>query len=155
MSTAVGSIDELWTEWGDALARYATVLVGPDDAPDLVDDTLVKVMVAWEADPGRRFELPYLLRTVLNEARMRHRSRSRRERREWRAMELPVHAELLSDPTVRQAVGRLSVMQRAVVYFTYWEDLTPPMGADRLGVTEGTVKRHLARARSKLREALA
>ncbi len=91
---------------------------------------------------------------LLNEARMRHRSRSRRERREWRATELPDHVELLADPTVRQAVGRLSVMQRAVVYLTYWEDLTSPVVAERLGVSEGTVKRHLARARNQLRKVL-
>ena len=154
MKTAAGSIDELWNAWSDDLLRYATVLVGPDDAPDVVDDAVVKVMVAWSHDPARRFELPYVLRIVLNEARMRHRSRTRRERREWRVAALPAQVELLADPTVRQAVGRLSVMQRAAIYFTYWEDLTPAMVADRLGVSEGTVRRHLARARKQLREVL-
>ena len=67
---------------------------------------------------------------------------------------LPNHVELLTDPAVRQQVGRLSVMQRAVVYLTYWEDLTPAAVAARLDVSEGTVKRHLARARSKLRKVL-
>jgi RNA polymerase sigma factor (sigma-70 family) len=52
------------------------------------------------------------------------------------------------------AVVRLSPQQRACVYLTYWEDLTPPMIAERLGIGEGTVKQYLARARAKLREVL-
>lgn len=155
MESGASSIDELWGEWADDLLRYATVLVGPNDAPDIVDDTVVKVMVAWSAEPSRRFDLPYVLRMVLNEARMSHRTRIRRERREWSVAARQSHIELLGDPAVRQAVGRLSVMQRAAVYFTYWEDLTPAMVADRLGIAEGTVRRHLARARKRLREVLA
>ena len=52
------------------------------------------------------------------------------------------------------AVDKLSVQQRASVVLTYWEDLTPNEVALRLGVSEGSVKRHLARARSKLKELL-
>ena len=57
-------------------------------------------------------------------------------------------------PEVVAAVARLSSRQRACVYLTYWEDLSPPMVADRLGIGEGTVKQYLARARAKLREVL-
>lgn len=48
----------------------------------------------------------------------------------------------------------LSTRQRATVILTYWEDLTPGEVAGRLGVSEGSVRRHLARGRSKLREVL-
>jgi RNA polymerase sigma factor (sigma-70 family) len=57
-------------------------------------------------------------------------------------------------PDVIQAVLRLSSRQRACVYLTYWEDLTPTDVAERLGIGEGTVKKYLARARSTLREML-
>ena len=49
---------------------------------------------------------------------------------------------------------KLSVQQRASVVLTYWEDLAPSQVAGRLGISEGSVKRHLARARSRLKELL-
>jgi RNA polymerase sigma-70 factor (ECF subfamily) len=55
---------------------------------------------------------------------------------------------------VRDAVVALSVRQRAVIVLTYWADLDPRTVAERLGISEGSVRRHLARARAHLREAL-
>ena len=52
------------------------------------------------------------------------------------------------------AVNKLSVQQRASVVLTYWEDLAPAEVATRLHVSEGSVKRHLARARARLKELL-
>ena len=57
-------------------------------------------------------------------------------------------------PEVLAAVRRLSVRQRAVVVLAYWEQLTAGEIAGQLGISEGSVHRHLARARSKLRGAL-
>jgi RNA polymerase sigma factor (sigma-70 family) len=59
------------------------------------------------------------------------------------------------DFEVLDAVDRLSVQQRAAVFLTYWEDLGPDEAASRMGVSAGTVKRHLARARKRLGELLA
>jgi RNA polymerase sigma-70 factor, ECF subfamily len=56
---------------------------------------------------------------------------------------------------VRRSLDRLSVQQRAVTYLTYWHDLSPREIARLLSISEGTVKRQLARARSTLREVLA
>ena len=47
-------------------------------------------------------------------------------------------------PEVREAVGALSIRQRAVVVLTYWADLAPRAVAERLGISEGSVRRHLA-----------
>jgi RNA polymerase sigma factor (sigma-70 family) len=58
------------------------------------------------------------------------------------------------DIEVLDAVVRLSVQQRAAVFLTYWEDLSPDVVAERMGVSPGTVKRHLARARKRLGELL-
>jgi len=57
-------------------------------------------------------------------------------------------------PEVRQAVEELSVRQRAVVYLTYWEDMTDEAVAVHLGISAGSVRRHLARARKHLRRVL-
>jgi RNA polymerase sigma factor (sigma-70 family) len=57
-------------------------------------------------------------------------------------------------PEVLEAMGGLSAQQRAAVVLSYWEDLTPSEVAERLGISEGSVRRHLARGRAKLREVL-
>jgi len=55
---------------------------------------------------------------------------------------------------VLEAVARLSPRQRAVVFLTYWDDLDPAAVASTLGLGEGSVRRHLARARARLRKML-
>jgi DNA-directed RNA polymerase specialized sigma24 family protein len=40
------------------------------------------------------------------------------------------------------------------VYLTYWEDMTNQMTADYLGISAGSVRRHLARAKTHLRREL-
>lgn len=96
----------------------------------------------------------YLYRSVLNQVRIRHRSTMRRRAREMRTAQ----SEAVFDPEVRpevmEAMAVLTTKQRAAVVLTYWEDLPPSEVAHRLGVSEGTVRRHLARGRSKLREVL-
>ena len=54
----------------------------------------------------------------------------------------------------QRALANLSPQQRAVVYLTYWEDLTPAQIAELLEVSEGTVRKQLARAREQLRRIL-
>jgi len=57
-------------------------------------------------------------------------------------------------PEVARAVAHLSPQQRAVVFLTYWDDLDTSAVASLLGVSEGTVRKQLARARSQLRKVL-
>jgi DNA-directed RNA polymerase specialized sigma24 family protein len=40
------------------------------------------------------------------------------------------------------------------VYLTYWEDLDPGSAAALIGISDGAVRRHLARARKTLRGVL-
>ena len=49
-----------------------------------------------------------------------------------------------------EALGHLNVPERSVVFLTYWEDLSEIDAANRLGVSERTVRRRLGRARHKL-----
>ena len=152
------NIEEVYTTHGQALLRHATVLVGPADAADLVSDV---VLVAISDRRWVKADKPiaYLHRSLLNAARMRHRSNDRREAREKNTWALRKQAAspsslLLNNPDVLDAVGALSPQQRAVIYFTYWEDLRPSEIARTLGVAEGSVKKHLVRARKNLKEAL-
>lgn len=144
---------EVYEKYANELVRFATGLVGPDDAPDVVADAFVKVLgsKSWEEldDPKS-----YLYRTVLNQVRMRHRSTMRRKAREMRTANRDFSFDPEVRPEVLEAMSALSTRQRAAVVLTYWEDLTPSDVAKRLDISEGTVRRHLARARAKLREVL-
>lgn len=142
--------EEIYAKHADALVRFATGLVGPSDAPDVVSDAVISAMTSrrWSSVENPR---AYLYRSVLNQARMHHRSTMRRRAREARASTSePTHLPEIR-PDVLEAVARLSPRQRASVFLTYWEGLTPAEIAVRLDVSEGSVRRHLARARHRLR----
>jgi RNA polymerase sigma factor (sigma-70 family) len=145
---------ELYEKHADALVRFATGLVGPSDAADVVSDAVLRVVSspAWASVRDPR---AYLYRAVLNEAHSQYRSTMRRRARELRVAMRDrdvVPEPSLPRPEVLELVARLSVRQRAVVVLTYWDDLTPAGVANLLGISEGAVKRHLARAHHKLRE---
>ena len=145
--------EEVYRKYADDLVRFATGVVGPFDAPDVVTDACLHAFggKAWPTVTNHR---AYLYRSVLNQARSHHRSTLRRRVREMRAA-LPERTSLNeADLDVLAAVDKLSVQQRASVVLTYWEDLAPGQVAARLGISEGSVKRHLARARSRLKELL-
>lgn len=158
------------SDWADVyransqrLVRLATVLVGPSDAADLVADAVAGAVTSpsWTGvrDPGA-----YLTRSVVNAAHSHHRSEGRRRDREERAVRLRAvpdggdatdsGGDIARRIDVDEALEGLSAQQRAVVHLHYWEDLTIPRTAEVLGVSEGTVRAHLARAKTKLKEAL-
>ncbi len=145
--------EEIYRKYSDDLVRFATGLVGPFDAPDVVTDACLRAFGAqsWPTVANHR---AYLYRSVLNQARSHHRSTLRRRVRELRAAAPEVAASPEVDVDVLAAVDKLSVQQRASVVLTYWEDLSPTEVASRLGISEGSVKRHLSRARSRLKELL-
>jgi RNA polymerase sigma-70 factor (ECF subfamily) len=147
------SDEEIYRKHADDLVRFATGLVGPFDAPDVVIDACLGAFRSkgWPNVTNHR---SYLYRSVLNRARSHHRSTLRRRLRELRSAKPDVVAPVEVDVDVLAAVDKLSVQQRASVVLTYWEDLQPAEAAARLGISEGSVKRHLARARARLRELL-
>jgi RNA polymerase sigma factor (sigma-70 family) len=145
---------EIYGKHAEELVRFATVLVGPDSAADVVSASVITAFRA-PAWPDVRNPRAYLYRAVLNESRMTARREARRVRHEQRAAPRDIaDAPPIPRPEVVAAVAALSSRQRAVVYLTYWEDLDPGSVAALLGVSEGAVRRHLARARKTLRKVL-
>ena len=152
MITLKGVMDneQVYRSYAEELTRYATALVGPADAADVVTDACLRAFDAkrWPEVTNRR---AYLYRTVLSVANDHHRSTLSRRLREIRAAERDVTAPVEVDVDVLAAVDRLSIRQRAAVVLTYWADLPVEAVADRMGVSPGAVKRHLARARKQLK----
>jgi RNA polymerase sigma-70 factor (ECF subfamily) len=158
--TTLDDVDDavLYELLAPELIRFATGLVGRVDAPDVLSGAVVKALAApgWPAVVNRR---AYLYRSVFNEAQTWMRRARQRHDLEVRAVRAAgAGAERWELPAVRpdvlSAVAGLSLRQRAVIVLTYWADLAPPDVAERLGMSEGSVRRHLARARARLREVL-
>ncbi|MDH4115969.1 MAG: sigma-70 family RNA polymerase sigma factor [Acidimicrobiia bacterium] len=106
---------------------------------------------AWRNVDNRR---AYLYRAVANEASDLRRTSARRRAREAASFVRDEYEIGDPRPEVRRAIEDLSVRQRAVVYLTYWDDLSEESVALHLGIARGSVRRHLARARERLREVL-
>jgi RNA polymerase sigma-70 factor (ECF subfamily) len=138
-----------------ALVHYATVLVGPDDAMDVVNDAVASSLAGGSLESVDNVRA-YWFRSVTNTAAGWHRSRARRRAREVRAAarsrrEMP---EMVEPSPAQRALRELSMQQRAAVYLTYWADWEPARIAEVLGVSDGTVRKALARGRERLREVL-
>lgn len=145
--------EDLYARHGDGLMRFATGLVGPADAADVVSDALLRFWRSGalvEADNPRAL----LYRGVVAEARSWQRSMFRRRRRERQTAERLVAHDPDIRPDVVHAVLQLSPQQRACVFLTYWEDLPVQQVGELLDISPGTVKRHLHRARNRLKEVL-
>ena len=117
-------LEEEYRRHVQALAHYAAVLVGPDDAMDVVNDAVASTLARGSLDLVDDLRA-YWFQAVTRTASSWHRSRLRRVAREQRAAAMSVDtnaSQLELDDAIRVLDG-LSVQQRAVVYFTYWEDL--------------------------------
>src|SRR5207237_680789 len=127
------SDEAVYEKYADELIRFATALVGPSDAADILSMAVLRAFASrgW---PDVRDHRAYLARAVLNEARMNHRSTMRRRARESRFAPRDEVEPPEVRPEVLEQVGRLSVRQRAVVVLTYWDDLDPAEIARRLDI---------------------
>ena len=98
---------EVYEKHAEELTRFATALVGPSDAPDIVSTAVVNALSSssWPTVENRR---AYLYRCVLNAVRSGHRSTVRRERREVRVVERGVLEPPELRPEVLEAVRSLS-----------------------------------------------
>jgi RNA polymerase sigma-70 factor (ECF subfamily) len=145
----------VYSRYGRELTQFATVLVGPADAGDVVSEAMVRCWRSrgWTEVSDVR---AYLHRAVLNQARQTVRSGERRRRRELAFGRRQTHVPPAEADRgeVWAAVSGLSLRQRAVIFLAYWEDLAPAQIAERLSISEGAVRRHLARARAHLRRVL-
>lgn len=144
---------DLYDRHGGALVAYATSLVGPSDAADVVHDAAISLI---ESGRLASAENPKALmyRAVSAKAKSMQRSVFRRRNREHRFAESVVQYDPELHPEVINAVIGLSQRQRACIFLTYWEDMKPSGIAELLGIAEGTVKHHLAVARDNLRRTL-
>lgn len=150
----VVDVDELFAQCRADLVRFATALVGPDDAFDVVSEVVVSTLASGHLDRVDDLRA-YWFRAVANRSISWHRSTRRRRDRDTRgATGRAQNGEELSASEGREVLDLLTGQQRVVVYLTYWHDWDPATIAATLDVSEGTVRKQLARARTRLREVM-
>ncbi len=143
---------DVYLEIGTDLMRFATALVGPNDAPDLVSTVVTRVLARrrlTDLDEPKR----YLMQAVANEAKNVRRHRSRRRSALARLGD-PGHAPDAGEgryPDLTAAVMRLPSKQRAAIYLVYWVGMAPSEAAAQMGCRPATLRRYLSLARAKLR----
>ncbi|MCF2533368.1 RNA polymerase sigma factor [Yinghuangia soli] len=150
-----GTLAELARARGPALMRYAYLLTGDlHEAEELVQDTIVHVFCGR----GRRAE-PEAAEAYVRAAMLNRVIDGGRRQQRWRRLvpRLATAPELASPEdavpdgaSTRKAIRALSPRQRACVVLRFYEDQTVPAIADRLGLSEGAVKRHLSDATRRL-----
>lgn len=145
-------VEQLLEDRGTRLVAYASLLVGRDgDAEDLVHDAIVKVFsrprplrTVDEAEAYVRSAMPSI---VIDRAR----SASSKRRALIRGFEREATvADCEAGLDVRAALRALPAREQVCVVLRFFDDLTVPQVAARLGLAEGTVKRYLADARARL-----
>jgi len=159
-ATHFETIEATYRESADVLLRLAIGLVGSSNAEDLVATAVAKCLSARSG--GRVIEDPaaYLYRSVVNEGTSFYRRAGVRAR-SFRVVDGAAkktardHSEgVVGSMEVQAALLALPARQRAVCVLTYWEDKSIAEIATLLDISEGSVKKHLARARASLRKGL-
>jgi RNA polymerase sigma-70 factor (sigma-E family) len=135
------------------LVRSAVLLGCPeDDAEDLVQTTLLKLMRSWRRVTEADQPDAYVYRSLVNAL---HDARSRRWTGELATATLPetgVDADLATGVAVRRALAAMTREHREVLVLRFYADLSERDTAVALGVPAGTVKSRTARALATLAE---
>ncbi|MFL6204671.1 MAG: RNA polymerase sigma factor [Acidimicrobiales bacterium] len=149
----------LYRSHATALLRLAVVLTGDRPlAEELVQEAFVRFHRSG-ASPLPGAELAYLRRTVINLSHGHHRHLAVVRRRSVERagdVEAAEHEAVRRDAQrrVAAAVRSLPSRQRDCVVLHYYDGLSDADVADTLGISAGSVKTHLHRARAALAEQL-
>lgn len=149
-------LERLVRERRAALVRYAALLTGGDlrDADDLVQEALVRTF-----SRGRPLREVAAAESYVRQAILRVFLDQYRRRTHWHRLQhlvgTPAQVASAASATetgvdVRAALATLRPRLRACVVLRFYDDLTVPEIADRLGLAPGTVKRYLSDAADAL-----
>lgn len=147
---------------GDRLLRTACLLLKDlQAAEEAVQDTFIQAYHKIGQLQDREKLGSWLLRIVLNQCRMKQRTRSwrsmlpdlRAERETESAEPGPEDALLLElrQTQVHEAIGRLAYKYREVVTLYYYHELPIADIAEQLRTNENTIKARLSRGRRQLK----
>ena len=139
------------------LVRSLALACGDEDlAADMVQQAFVQLWASWSRIS--RYESPATWVDRVAISRLRDHQRSvRRLAAALLRLERNRDSDILSPsdhPDITAALARLPLRQRLAVVLYYLDDRSISQVASLMGVSEGTVNRHLFRAREALRSYL-
>jgi RNA polymerase sigma-70 factor (sigma-E family) len=141
-----------------SLFRTAYLMVGDHQlAQDLLQEALVKTLMAWPRLHDRANLEPYTRRIIVTTSISWRRRRSFHERPSDTLPEAvgtdPVDGIVTHDAVVA-ALLTVPPRQRAAIVLRYYQDLTEAQTAEVLGCSVGAVKSQVAAGLKRLRESL-
>ncbi len=146
------------------LTLCMAIVRDPRAAEELAEDVFVRAYERLGSFDPRRPMMPWLAAIAYRLAQERWRGQARQRRREAAAAERDIERGELSPPARLMArertellwrcVDALPLAQRAAVLLYYRENLSLDEIAAALGVSAGTVKTHLFRARAQIKKSL-
>lgn len=154
------SVEVMFRAHYGALVRGLTVVAGDrGTAEDAVQEAFAQAMVRWPQVSKYADPVAWVRRVALNRLFNLHRSGRRRvgalRLLGSRTSEHPDESmEVANRVDLDTALQALPLRQRAALSLFYVEDLSMAEIADALGVSVGTVKSHLHRARLALRSVM-
>ena len=139
------------------LARAITLMTHDADvARDAVQEAFARLCREWPTVSGYRHQAAWVRKVAINIARDQQRKQGRQAQLflslEQDALDLtPDELPTEGNPDLWRAVRQLSDKQRTAVGLYYLADLNIAEVGAAMGVSQGTVNRHLNRARNTLR----
>lgn len=160
----VAGYGELVWQYQDLAFRVAYLVTGdPAEAEDVAQEAFVKAYCALDQfEPGAEFR-PWLLQIVTNEALNRRRTDQRRVNLEQRAAGTHLSQPPFVSPEenvlateqrelIDRALSDLNDMDRIVLTYRYFVELSVAEMAGILGCTESTIRTRLSRALGRFRD---
>ncbi|MGH3345950.1 MAG: SigE family RNA polymerase sigma factor [Nocardioides sp.] len=137
------------------LYRTAYLLVGRDQAEDLLQTALARTCVRWDAVRDKGAADAYVRRAMVNLAQREWRRRGREVLTEDVPDAGHDHLGVRADHLVLwEEIGRLPARMRATLVLRYYEDLSVEETSRELGCSTGAVKSQTHHAIARLRAAL-
>ncbi len=153
------SPESLFREHYEPLTRSLSLITAdPDLARDAVQEAFARLCEDWERVGTYEHQVAWVRKVAINLVRDRQRFLQRRmpllsrlgQQLSVQTRGLPVE----TDPLLWRAVRALPTRQRTVVALHYVGDFTLREVAESMDISEGSVKRHLDRARNTLRRTM-
>jgi RNA polymerase sigma-70 factor (ECF subfamily) len=139
------------TEYEPVLRTVFLMLADRAAAEDVTQESFMQAFLHWRKVSSYEQPGAWVRRVAI---RLAGRRRARRAAERGLIDKAPNPGASLPDLDVRRALLKLPPAQRAAVILHYYEDRTVAEAAAVLGVSDGTVKTALHRARGRLAELL-
>lgn len=152
MGVSVPPFPEFVDRHRETVYRFLVFSVGPDEAADCLQETFLAALRAYPRVLDGSNLRAWALTIAHRKAIDAHRRRSRRPAPVPDPPEVPVAAPELPDPSLWEAVSRLSPRQRAAIVLRFVSDLPFRRVGEIVGCSEAAARQNVRAGLARLRE---